>query len=87
MNCQKQIDEKPNILDNFWCNSYIRTLPEKWPVSSLELEKLIYKFITLKIYVMGILKTLVIFQNKSEKSTPTLVRICDRFGAFSFFRA
>ena len=75
----------PN-LDNFWCNSYMRTLPEKWPVSSLELENLICKFIILKIYVTGILKTSVIFQNKSEKSTPTLVRICDRLRAFSFFR-
>ena len=35
---------------------------------------------------MGILKTSVIFQNKSEKSTPTLVRIWDRLRAFSFFK-
>ena len=59
----------PN-LDNFGAiNSYIRTLPEKWPVSSLELENLICKFIILKIYFMGILKTSVIFQNKYENST------------------
>ena len=76
--------QSPN-LDNFWCNSNIRTLPEKWPVSSLELGNLICKVIVLQMSFMGILKTLVIFHNKYEKSTPTLI-FWDRLRAFSLFR-
>ena len=64
--------QSPN-LDNFWCNCNIRTLPEKWTVSSLELENLICKVIILKRSFMGILKSSEIFQNKHENSTPTLI--------------
>ena len=60
-------------LDNFWCNCNIRTLPEKWLVSSLELENLICKVIILKRSFIGILKSSEIFQNKHENSTPTLI--------------
>ena len=49
------------------------TLPKKWLVGSIRIRKLNLQIHYIKIYFIGILKSSVIFQNKYENSTFTLV--------------